>query len=195
MPAPKTLFSLDNATVEEIKREKKPKRKNIVASEPLNQIVPRSKLPEPRFYVQTNRERKPLEDYNPQLEKEIQNLANRRQQLIIRFVGKVIDEFHPAPPKAVLLFTEDKKGNKTLLNKIATPSENFIERCEDYADQKQVDLSVHYPDGRSRWIPSLDKETRQRYREKPTPMSKCRRCGSITCAGVGATGVPCNGRG
>ena len=54
MPAtPKTLFSLENATVKEIKR---PPKKSV-ESEPLK-IVPREKLPEARFYVQTNRERK-----------------------------------------------------------------------------------------------------------------------------------------
>ena len=195
MPAPKTqkppqnIFSLDNATITETQRQKP------VESEPLNQIVPRAKLPEPRFYVQTNRGRKPLEDYNPQLETDIQKLANRRQQMIIRYIGKVLDEWTPEPPKAVMLFIEDKDGNKTLLNTIKKTSPDFIEKCEDYADKNQVDLSVHHHDGRSRWIPSLPPKDRQSYRTTKQPATLgCRRCGSITCAGVGSTGVPCNGK-
>ena len=188
MPAPKTLFSLDNATVTETKRQKP------VESEPLNKIVPRAKLPEPRFYVQTNNGRKPLENYNPHLEKDIQKLANQRQQMISRYIGKVLDEFHPAPPASLLLFIEDKDGSKTLLKSIKKPSPEFITKCEDYADKHQNDLSVHYPDGLRRWIPCLDPKDRESYREKPPQMSTCRRCGSETCGGIGSTGVPCQGR-
>ena len=190
MPAPKTLFSLENATVKEIKR---PPKKSV-ESEPLK-IVPREKLPEARFYVQTNRGIKQIENYNPHLEKEIQQLANKRQQMISRYIGKVLDEFHPEPPSALLLFTEDKDGNKTLLKSIKKPSPEFITKCEDYADKHQKDLSVHFQNGSSRWIPALDQKEREGYRKSPPAMSGCRKCGSITCAGVGATGVSCNGRG
>ena len=197
MPAPKTLFSLANATVEEIKRDRtKTKPRAIVENtEPLK-ITPRPALPPARFYVQTNRGRKPLEDYNPQLDSDIQKLANNKQEMIIRYIGKVLDEWTPEPPSAVLLFTEDKDGNKKKLNKITNPSPDFITKCEDYADKHKKNLSVHHPDGRSRWIPCLDPKDRQSYRTTKQPaMSGCRRCGSITCAGVGATGVKCNGRG
>lgn len=138
---------------------------------------------------------KPLENYNPQLEKDIQRLANQRQQMIVRYIGKVIDEWTPAPPSAaVSLFIENSEGEKTLLNTIKKPSPEFITKCEDYADKKQVDLSVHYPDGLRRFIPCLPPKDRQNYRKSPPAMSGCRKCGSITCAGVGATGVSCNGQ-
>ena len=84
---------------------------------------------------------KPLENYNPHLEKDIQQLANKRQQMISRYIGKVLDEWTPEPPSALLLFIEDKDGNKTLLNSIKSPSENFIEKCEDYADSKTSGIS------------------------------------------------------
>ena len=188
MPAPKTLFSLENATLKEIKRQKP------VESEPLK-IVTREKLPPARYHVQTNRGIKQIENYNPHLETDIQQLANKRQQMISRYIGKVLDEFHPEPPSSVSLFIEDSEGEKVLLNTIKNPSPDFITKCEDYADKKQVDLSVHHPDGRSRWIPSLPPKDRQSYRTTKQPATLgCRRCGSETCSGVGATGVPCNGK-
>lgn len=196
MPAHKKLFSLDNATVEEIKRDRTKTRPRAIVenTEPLK-ITQRPALPPARYYVQTNNGRKPLENYNPPLEKDIQKLANQRQQMISRYIGKVLDEWTPEPPRAVLLFTEDKEGDRKLLNKITNPSPDFITKCEDYADKKQVDLSVHHPDGRSRWIPSLPPKDRQSYRTTKQPATLgCRRCGSITCAGVGSTGVPCNGK-
>ena len=190
MPAPKTLFSLENATVTETKR---PPKKSVETEQ--LKIVTREKLPPARYHVQTNRGIKQIENYNPHLETEIQQLANKRQQMISRYIGKVLDEFHPEPPSALLLFTEDKDGNKTLLKSIKKPSPEFITKCEDYADKHQKDLSVHFQNGSSRWIPALDQKEREGYRKSPPAMSGCRKCGSITCAGVGATGVSCNGRG
>ena len=167
-------------------QKQKPKPNYVVEidPEPITQKIPKS-----NYRVQTNRGMKTLKNYQPETEQEIQDLANQRQQTIHRYFqekGKAPDQFTPEPPKAVQLFIESPEGDKTLLNSIDTPSDDFIIKCENYADQHQISLVIHYPDSSSRYIPPMKPEQRQRNRKNPPTLKGCRRCGSISC-GTGTT--------
>lgn len=153
---------------------------------------PRMTLNKIRFYADTNSGRKPIEiDENA----DIQQIANQRQQSIIRFIGKNIDTFHPHPPDKIQVFTEKQDGSKILLKTVENPPADFITRVEDYADEKKLDCVIHRPDGSSRYVPTLPKSLRQRFRTEGIPkMKACPRCHQLACNGVGSTGIPCRGK-
>ena len=163
-----------------------------------NEPVQPTKLAVPAsFKADTQRGRKDIEIAADATDADIQELANERQQTIVRFAGfdgmdKKVTTFNPLAPKAVLLFVEGTDGSKELINTIESPSDDFVVKCEDYADSKQVDLIAHYPDGSWKYMPCMSTQQRQALRENPPTLSGgCTKCGSLTCGGVGSTGKPC----
>jgi len=127
---------------------------------------------------------------------DLQRLANEQQRVIIGVQGNQRETFYmPRKPEKVLVFTESKSHIRTLINAVDQPSDRFDERCEDYADKYEVKVVAVFPDGSHREYPFLSVSDRAYLRKYQPTMSQCRRCGSITCAGVGSTGRPCAGKG
>lgn len=150
---------------------------------------PRLRLQPIRFYADTNTGRKQIKIDESD---DIQEIANSRQQTIIRFIGNNIDTFHPHPPDTIQVFTEKQDGTKILLKTVENPPADFITKVEDYADEKKLDCVIHYTDGSSRYVPTLPPSLRQQFRTEGIPkMKPCRRCHQIACNSVGSTGIPC----
>ena len=167
-------------------KRQRPKNRYFLDEKPYP--TPRMTLQPIRFYADTNTGRKKIEiDENA----DIQQIANQRQQSIIRFVGRNIDTFHPHPPAKILVFIESQDGSKTLLKTVENPPADFITKAENYADDKKIDLVIHYKNGSSRYVPSLPKHMRASFRKNPPTMKPCRRCHQPACNGVGSTGIPC----
>ena len=122
---------------------------------------------------------------------DLQSLANEQQRTIVRTVKKESWYFKPHKPNKVRIYTEDKEGYRTLLNEVDTPSKDFITRCEDYASKHSVTIVVVYKTGAWREFPPLPPTLLANIRKYKPQMSKCRTCGSITCAGVSSTAIRC----
>lgn len=113
-----------------------------------------------------------------------QQVANTRQQRITKHQNsRTVKTYTPEPPTATLLFIENRDGTKELINTITETSPDFVEKCENFADNHQKHLVIHYPKEtyNSRYIPPMNPEQRQRYRDKPPTMTPCPRCKSISC--------------
>lgn len=144
-------------------------------------------------YLDISGERKPIMINQGD---DLQLLANEQQRCVIGKQGNRRETFYmPRKPEKVLVFTESKSHIRTLINAVETPSDRFDERCEDYADKQQVKVVAVFPDGSHREYPFLSVSDRAYLRKYKPTQSQCRRCGSITCAGVGSTGIPCRGKG
>ena len=156
----------------------------ITETEP---ITPNPRTQPARYKVDTNRGRKDIEIESNASDEQIQNLANERQQTIIRYKGytgtrKEITEFTPEPSTSTLLHIEHPDGTPELINSIETPSPDFLTKCEDYADKHQKALFIANPDGSRRYVPALTPETRAEHRKNPPTMSTCPRCCSVSCS-------------
>ena len=123
----------------------------------------------------------------------LQVFADAQQRIVVRVQGMDTTYYEPNPPKKVMVFTESEDHTRTLINEVDTPSANFKERCENYADKHGVRVVVVFPDGSWSEHASLSEKDRAYLRKYQPTMSKCTRCGSITCAGVGSTGIRCKG--
>ena len=144
-------------------------------------------------YLDISGERKPIMIHQGD---DLQRLANEQQRCVIGVSGNQRETFYmPRKPEKVLIFTESKSDIRTLINAVETPSARFDERCEDYADKYQVKVVSVFPDGSCRDYPFMSPSDRAYLRKYKPTQSHCRRCGSITCAGVGSTGIPCRGKG
>lgn len=158
-------------------------------------------------YLDINDQRKPIMINQGD---DLQLLANAQQRVVIGVHGTRETFYKPRPPKQVLIFTESISHIRTQINAVETPSARFQARCEDYADKYQVKVVAVFPDGEVGEYPPMSSSDRasQRLRgdaevsdtsasplRSQRTMSGCRRCGSVTCAGVGSTGIRCRGKG
>ena len=139
-------------------------------------------------YLDVNGKREPIMIHRGD---DLQLLANEQQRVVIGVCGKRETFYMPRKPEKVLIFTENQSHIRTLINSVDTPSERFDQRCEDYADKYQVKVVAVFPDGSWREYPSVSEKDRAYLRKYNPTMSECRRCGSITCAGVSSTGIRC----
>ena len=89
---------------------------------------------------------------------------------------------------AVVDKTELRRGAWTdycpvyqLLNQMDTPSDDFITKCEDYADNKDIDLLIVYPNGNRREVRSVGVAHRKSLRDNPPVFTEtwCKRCSTI----------------
>lgn len=140
------------------------------------------------FVIKGKQHRTEVDDTRDQA---LQSLANEQQRTVVRTIKKESQFFRPHRPKKVRIYTENKEGYRTLINEVDTPSKDFKTRCEDYASKHGVDVVVAYKTGGVQEFPALPPNLLASIRKYKPQMSKCRKCGSITCAGVGSTGISC----
>ena len=89
----------------------------------------------------------------------------------------------PEPePEPIKVFEIDDDYNESLLWELP-PDSNYVQKCQDYVDENDAYLQVVVS----------ETEVRYFYSESET-QAGCTRCGSMTCAGVGSTGIVCNGK-
>lgn len=78
-----------------------------------------------------------------------------------------------------------------LVNQVESPSDDFIVKCEDYADIKGVELLIVYPNGNTRTVRSVGFAHRKSLRDNPPTFTEtwCKRCSTTpadcTCGRFG----------
>ena len=90
----------------------------------------------------------------------------------------------PEPePEPIKVFEIDDDYNQTFLFSIAKKG-NWVAFLQKYASDNDAYLQAVVSDSEIRYF----------YTESETQQAGCTRCGSMTCSGVGSTGIVCNGK-